>query len=339
MNYIRTLLFLVVCFAAGAGIAEVLLHFRAAAPGTPTAHTGVGNAPPLHGFALPADPAVLSPALLDRFKALHASAVSLEYPRAGLKSTALAQAVTAIKKRGLSVALVPTTLAEPAAHDSADENPYPRPLAEIAQQAQDAGVDVLCISWITAPPPSGSAAYWTAQITAVRKHFHGQIVLAASADLAPSLDDLASADYLGVIGPVHIPRRLPGATGAATLDEMRVYWASQLDMLESLALRSGKPVVLLHMEVPANVSITLPDPAEPPAPAPLNPSLQELSYQALLTETKGRLHTEGLFLVWNPAATADTGAVNGLPALLPKLATLWASDTPHVSTPIADAAK
>jgi len=305
MAHLRTVLFLLCCFLIGMGIATAIMKWRAARATASTGHTGVGNAPALRGFYVPLPRVAES---VKSFAALHATSVAVEYPSgAGTGDAAtLQKAVKRAHDAGLKVLLLP-----PPAFSAT--NPFPLPLPEIAAQAQAAKVDVLCLSWLNRDP---DPSYWNEQAAAVRKVFKGQTVLAATPEIFVRIECTECVDFLAAIGPIQIARRLPSAPADVDLHAMRTSWACVLDTLESFAVKAGKPLMLLNVQVPVTISAKLRSGKNPQTP---DPPLQMLAYEALLYETKGRDSVEGLFLPGGPE--------NGLnPELLPRLKALWSRD-------------
>jgi hypothetical protein len=185
-------------------------------------------------------------------------------------------------------------------------------VSNVAAQAQAAKVDVLCVSWLNTDP---DADYWKPQIERVRQVFTGRILIASTPDIFPRIDFSDAADLIGVIGPLRIARRLPHAPDDVDLHALRTAWAATLDTMESFSIKTGKPLVLLNMEVPVTLTVKMPLPDKPPPTPVANQARQLLAYEALLYETKGRQAVEGLFMPWTPNAP-----------YLSKLQMLWSSD-------------
>ena len=108
---------------------------------------------------------------------------------------------------------------------------------------------------------------------------------------------------------------------------MRTAWACYLDSWESLAFRYGKKLVLLNVSVGA---------AQERGAADFGP----LVYEAVVTETKGRSGTEGLFMNWTVAtlagAAADPSAVNCYPDTLSRISELWLSTAAPATATVPD---
>jgi hypothetical protein len=310
MNMLRNILFFVLCFAIGAGGVLLVRHFKNSLPPPPPVVTRVGTPPTLRGFELPAAAADA----LRGFPALNATAVALEYG----DGSHLASAAKAAHEAHLQVLLVPAAADTGPAFFPRD--PYPKPLPEVAAEAQAAGVDILCISWLKEDPDE---TWWREQIAAVRKAFAGKLILATNSDTAPAVGLWDAVDYLGITGPVELPRRLPGADQTYTIRDARVLWAAKLDEWESLGARNARPVILLNMQLPLDAGATLPA-AGAPAPAP-PPGLRDTFYEALLLETKGRQSTEGLFIRWEKE--------DGLRAILPRITALWSPQSANPAPP------
>jgi hypothetical protein len=312
MKRLQSLLFLVLCFALGVGVALAYLHLRSTAkaidlPGG----IGDGNAPSLRGFSVPAS---INNQLLEAYPPLRATAVAVTYS----PGADLAALVARAHRLKLQVVLLPPP-------KLGAENPYPHPLKDIAAEARAAGIDVLCVSWLDADPDPD---YWKAQIAQVRSSFPGRVLLAAQPDLLPGIEFFDQTDLVGAIGPFDLAVRRPTASHAIAFHDLRTAWANYLDSLESLCFRYGKQLVLLNITVPSTA-------------ANGNSDFIPLAYEALLTETKGRLGTSGLFLNWAPAGdaktpSADEAVINHYPDLLSQIGEMW---TPTAAPPPATTAK
>jgi hypothetical protein len=297
MAHLKTFFFLVCCFLVGMGIATAIVKWRGQPARASVSHTGVGNAPALRGFNVPLDAAGQS---FTEFGSLHATAVAVEY-----RPSNLATVVARAHEQGLRVVLLPP-------HGFSVINPYPSALATIAAQAEAAKVDVLCISWFNTDP---DPAYWNPQIAQVRKLFTGRILIASTPDVFPRIEFPEAVDLLGVIGPLPIARRLPHAPDDVDLHALRMAWAATIDTWESFSIKTGKPLVLLNIDIPATLAVKLPLPDKPPPTPTPDQARQLLAYEALLYETKGRQDVEGLFMRWNPNAP-----------YLAQVQTFWSSD-------------
>lgn len=283
----------------------------------PPVVTGVGDAPADHGFCV-ADASQID-ALAERWKSANATAVGLEYGP-GMDRQSLIGAAGRIHKQGLHIVLLPPgTIAGTAwsAHD-----PYPRPLADIGADAEAAGVETVCISWLNRPP---EADYWRTQVQAMRLTYSGKLILAADARSLERVTCPDVAEILGAIGPIEIPERLPTAPDDVNVKDLRVAWDCQLTELENLAKKYDKKLALLHMDVPLTVRAGL---AAPGAAAPLpvdNPALQGQMYEALLLETKGRsVTTTTLLFDWGFGGRGAGDAPNLAAGVMGKIAPAWA---------------
>ena len=279
MKRLRSIFFLVLCFLLGVGAALTYHRLRKVEVTAPA--IGIGNAPPLRGFSLSTP---VSTALLDSFPPMHATATAIRYP--GDRKT-LGAVVAHIHKLRMKAVLLP-----PAEFSATD--PYPRALAEIAADATAAGVDVVCISWLNVDP---DADYWQAQIAGMRKVFTGRLILAATPDLLPGIEFWDQVDLVGAIGPFDLPLRSGAHSRSVELADVRTAWACYLDSLESLAFRYGKKLVLLNVSVAQGGSQGVAAEFDP------------LVYEAVVTETKGRSGTEGLFMNWT---ASPRGAAQGI---------------------------
>jgi len=184
-------------------------------------------------------------------------------------------------------------------------NPYPKPLLEIAQQAQRLGFDFLVVSWLSAPPDS---TYWQNQLTEVRQHFTGKTIVAGDYDSITRVNFWHLTDYIGTTGGFQLSSKAD-----PSVHDLRVAWASHLDTLESIARSQGKNLFILSQ----------------PAPA-ANPALLLKNYEALLLETKGRLSTDGIFFrrwSFSPNPAADRLAANSRPEILAIFASIWKSES------------
>jgi len=300
MYYVKTFFFLAFCFLLGVGLMYGIRYFRRNnADDSATSHIGIGNAPPLRGFALFLDKS--TPATIANLPVtqLYATAISLSYPATGGEraDTVLAESVSVAHKMGIQVLLLPPRV-------FTDGNPYPQPLTQIAQEAQNAHVDALCLTWLDREPDSNLLR----EIAAVRKIFTGKLIFATTPDVLIAADSFDDIDYIAAIGPVTLPQRLPNASEDVDLHTMCVFWECVLGSLESHALKSSRGLLLLNMTVPETTPL----------------SLQPLTYEALLTQTKGRLNVEGLFLPWSPPGSdIDSTAINRFPEVMRKIPDLW----------------
>jgi hypothetical protein len=333
MQHLKTLFFLVCCFVVGYFIMRGILQFRRHTTDVfETPHTGIGNAPKMRGFTLPLNDT--TPSLFDSLPAakLHATAIALPYPMIGNASDALTQATARAHKHGLQVLLLPPPV-------FSKNNPYRQPIPAIAQQAQTANVDALCLSWLNTDP---DPEFWKRLAAEVRQIFKGKLILAATPEVLVAIESFDGFDEIAAIGPVTLSQRLPHAADDVDLHALRVSWACSLDALESYALKMDKHLMLLNMSVPSTIRAKLAASRGELAPTP-NPALQALAYEALIVETKGRTCIDGLFLPWSPQNSDPIGtpseldAVNHFPALLKKVEELWSptSALPAPPTPPA----
>jgi hypothetical protein len=228
MKKLLNALFLLLCLAAGYGIATAWKpmmrwwHGPGFERSEPTLITGVGDAPAQRGFTLAAPP-VDAGKLFGQWEKLWATAVGIRYTPAW-SAEALAATVKAAHERHFTVTLLPPPV-------FGGTNPYPRPLVQIAEEAKRAGVDRLCVAWLDRVP---DAAYWQEEVAAVRAVFPGKVILASTDDIAPAITCWGLSDYLGVAGQVTLPRRLPHASDAVTFHDLRLAWNSPLTSLGSL---------------------------------------------------------------------------------------------------------
>ena len=162
----------------------------------------------------------------------------------------------------------------------------------------------------------------------MRAVFNGKIVLAGQPAVLPAVTCWDAADIVGAVGPFTLARRLPDAPENVTVHDMRVAWDCALTSLESLAQVNKKKLALLNMNVPAEVSARLPAAGAGNAAPAKNPALQQMIYEALLLETKGRAEmTDALLFDWGGAGQAD--APNNVPGLLAKLGEAWDPKKPR----------
>jgi hypothetical protein len=286
MNALKNIFFLALCLLIGLGIGRGFVYLKNRGGNVdkgfekhedPPRQTGVGDAPGKRGFTLQAGDLASLPALLKEYDGLFATTVGLEYGPSITKA-ALVGAVKQAHQHGMNFVLLP-----PPGFNSG--NPYPRPLKEIAAEAQEAGADFLCISWLKTEPDE---TYWKQQAAEVRTAFQGRVILAATPDVLPWITFWQSVDVVGAIGPVAIAHRQGAPDSALEVKDLRVAWDSAISSMESLARINGRKLALLRMNVP-------------PAPAG-DAAVQKLAYEALLIETKGRAEiTEILLFNWGAA--------------------------------------
>ncbi len=312
MSSVKNIFFLVVCLLVGLGIGKGFVMWKQRGVGKgfekhedPILVTGVGDAPGQRGFAImPSDLPGL-PALLKRQQTVFATSIGVECTDA-LSKAALSDAVKTAHRNHMSVILLPPPAFNP-------RNPYPRPLKEIATEAQQAEVDTLCISWLNTEPDD---EYWKKAAAEVRSVFQGRLILAATPEVLPWVTCWEVVDVVGAIGPVSISHRTGSTKAALEMKDLRVSWDSALTSLESLARINTKPLALLHMDIP-------PDAADP--------QVQKLAYEALLLETKGRAQvTDVLLFDWNsPDAPQHIAEVQA------KMTDAWDPKKPRLPDPPA----
>jgi len=249
---------------------------------------GVGDAPPLRGFAMGLDDSTAG--VIAGLPEVRATAISLAYPATGDGGKVLAKSVAAAHERGLQVVLLPPGR-------FVRGNPYPRALDEVAKEAQEAGVDGFCLTWLDEEVDLGELAR---DVAVVRKFFSGKVILAGTVDVLIAAEGFGDVDDIAVIGPMELPRRLASAAKEVDLQAMRVFWECVLGTVESRTVKEAKGLFLLDMAVAED-------------------ELQQITYEALLLQTKGRTHVEGLFLPWSPRE----GAVDRLPGLMGKMGEYW----------------
>jgi hypothetical protein len=325
MKHVRTAIFLLLCLGLGYGLAQGYLYWRrhtghSFASSFDTLVTGQGDAPGLRGFTLRDPVREDVNALCSQWREMWATAVGIEYSSAWTREAFLATAAAA-RGHGLAVVVLP-----PPAYGGG--NPFPRPLGEVAADAQAAKADAVCIAWLDTDP---DPAYWKKEAAAVRAAYSGKLILAATAAVMPAVACWDVADYVGVAGPIPLPRRLPHASDDVAFHDLRVAWDSQLTTLESIAMNHGRKAALLNVAVPANYWFKLPLPGRPEPTYPVNRGLQSTVYEAMLTETKGRAERSGILLMpWAVGGVPAEGA-NLVPGLLPKIAAAWDPKKPRAA--------
>lgn len=283
---------LVLFFAACAGVGggatyEIMKLWKAGRATENTVLTGTGSAPPWRGVE-----AAWGPGFGETVKGVaraHGTAVAIEWPGDAAK---LKEAVAAAHGEKLAAVVTP-------AGDFSAKDPYPAGLAAVAAAAQAAGADALCVSWANGDVDE---KYWREQIAAVRKNYRGKVIFGVSGEAMADVGLWDAVDYSAVVGPVELPRRLAGASGAYTVDDARALWASELDEWESIGIKSGKPLVLLDVSLAGTVGETLPVGGGRMASAP--EAVREIFYKAVLVETRGRGSTQGLLLSVEPRMLA-----------------------------------
>jgi hypothetical protein len=258
------------------------------------------------------------PKLFEEWRKVFATTVAVRHTPEVSRDT-LAAIAKAAHAKGISLVLLP-----PATY--APENPYSRPLAEIAADAQAARADYLCVSWIG---EQADVEYWKKQVGDVRAVFKGKVILAASPTFVATTACWDLADFNGVAGSITFAKRLPHASDKIDLHDFRMLWDAQLSTFDSLArAHAGKPVALLDVQVPANPAFKMFVPGEAAYRIPVNVALQSMIYEALLVELKGRSAFTGMVLL-----TWDTGpsptAVNRLEGLLSKVTEAWDPKKPR----------
>jgi hypothetical protein len=291
MNQLKTALFAIVCLAIGIGlglgVGKVIRSYRAPVV---QPEAGSGDAPALRGFYFAADAAS---GAFDSLPKIHATAVAIEYTQ---DEGALAATVKHAHSRGLRVMVVPT----PAFHV---KNPFPQELGVVAAAARAAKVDLLCVSWLNA---DADVDYWEGQIAEVRKHFNGQVVLAATPEILPGVEFVDKVDLIGAIAPEELP--LP-RKHAARLQDVENAWASYLDAFESISERYGKKLVMIDAPESGEAN---PDEAQ-----------EELRDEGLVMETKGRGGVAGVFL-------RNAAGLDG--KFLERIGEMWITSKPAPAT-------
>ena len=286
---------------------------------SPAVVTGVGDAPANHGFcAVVSDPKVFGQ-LLDRWQSANATAVGVEYTPE-MDRAALVARAKMIEDRGMSVVLLPPGASTGSAWS--DKNPYPRPLGEIGADAEAAGIQTMCISWLNHPPEPD---YWREQVRELRLQFSGKLILAADGGTLQRVACPDVAEIMGAIGPIEIPRRLPGAPADVSVTDLRVAWNCTLTQLESFAKQYDKKLALLHMDVPLMSTSRLSVPGAAAGPVIKDSALQSELYEALLLETKGRsATTQFLIFDWGAGKRGDGDGPNDALGVMGKIAPCWA---------------
>jgi hypothetical protein len=327
MNHIKTILFLILCLAVGVGIGKAYVWFMRPAAGFTknsgqAVITGVGDAPAVRGFVVRGD-RLPTEALLKEWDKAHATTIGITC-EASLTQPALNEAVMLAHKYDLQVVMVPAGLGEGKGSTRA---PFPNDsITYAASMAEQAKVDFLCVSDLAAEP---NAEYWRNAIAQARSVYKGKIILAARMDVLFRIDLWDLSDMIGVVGPVQIPQRLPDAPAEVTLHDMRVAWDCVLTSLDTFGKVNRKKVALLNMNVPVEVSARLNSPRLKTMPLP-NPALQELIYEALLLETKGRAEMEEVLLFnWGDERDAATiRAPRKMPLLMERVRDYWDPQKP-----------
>jgi hypothetical protein len=328
MNHVKTILFLVLCLAVGVGIGKAYVWFmRPASAGFtknsgPPVITGVGDAPAVRGFVVQWDRLPTEP-LMKEWEKAHATAMGIAYD-AGLSQPALTEAVALAHGHDMQVVMVPAGLGEGAGRERA---PFPNEsITAVASMAEQAKVDYLCVSDLGTEP---NAEYWRNEIAMARGVYKGKIILAARMNVLFRIDFWDLADVIGVVGPVQIPQRLPDAPDEVQLHDMRVAWDCVLTSLDTFGKVNRKKVALLNMNVPAEVSAKLTPPWLKAKPLP-NPALQDLIYEALLLETKGRAEMDELLLFnWGDERDAVTlRTPRKMPIVMEKMRDYWDPQKP-----------
>jgi hypothetical protein len=320
MKHLKNGIFLLGCMAVGFGIAKAYLAWKEYNRYSFEHHegtqvTGVGDAPANRGYTI-RDPGTNIGQLAGAWQEGFATAVGIEYSPSWTHG-ALASATKAAHARHMTVTLLP-------APNFGKANPYPKGLQELAGDAQSAHVDMLCVSWINQPISLENIKYWGGEVAAVRKVFSGKVILAVTAEVAPGVTCWGLSDYIGIAGPVAIPRRLPHAGDEVNVHDFRVMWDCELTSLDSLSRRLGKKVALLNVDVPATYAVKMPVVGTTVKPV-VNVQAQEMVYEAGIVEMKGRSSTIDVMLM--PWGNAD--APNVVPGLMGKVAEAWDPKKPR----------
>jgi hypothetical protein len=327
MKHVKTVLFLLLCLAAGVGIGKAYIYFTQ--PGRrgfeknsgPPLVTGVGDAPAVRGFVVRWD-RLPDDATLKQWEDAHATAVGILYdPR--LTEQNLVNAAKMAHSRHFQVVLLPATFD---AHAGGEQVPFPNGIMNVARMARQAKVDYFCVSDFGTEP---NVAYWRSTISDIRSAFKGKIILAARWQAVFKVDCWDLADVLGVIGPLPLPQRLPDASENVTIHDERVAWDCLLTSLDTYGKINRRKVALLNMNIPVDVSTRMP-PAGSNIKPPRNPALQEMIYEALLLETKGRAEMEDVLLFsWGDERDGSNVLnPNKMPELMAKVHEYWDPQKP-----------
>jgi len=323
MKYARNILIMLLCVAVGLIIGKSFLWVREKyypdysfqSNDRPNRLTGMGDAPDVRGFVLRhVDSQSLGP-LIGEWKNAFATAVGIEYGP-DLTQPALTQACKTAHDAGFSVVLLPP--------GASPKNPYGRPLPQIAQEAETAGVDHFVISWLN---QDSDASYWRSESAAVRKVFHGTVILGASHEFALRVDCWDATDVIGIIGPIPFARLLPSAPEKISETGLRSAWSCTLAGWDSMADYHKKKLAYLRCNVPVAVSHKLPPAGVKDEPT-LNPGLQAMMYETLLLETKSP-DSRIQMLLFDWGVTGDVNTLNQIGrnlGMMKKVAAIWAPE-------------
>ncbi|HVT81429.1 MAG TPA: hypothetical protein VHM90_12305 [Phycisphaerae bacterium] len=307
MNALKNIFFLALCLLIGLGLGKGFVAWKNHGGGgkgftkqeEPILITGVGDAPRQRGFTIQPGNLAALPAVLKENEEIFGTSIGLEYSSAVGKQ-ALTDAVQAAHRKHMGFVLLPPAVFNP-------RNPFHKPLRDVAEDAQRAGVDVLCISWLNSEPDE---AYWKQQAAEARQAFEGQLILAATPEIMPWIGCWDAVDIVGAIGPVPIAHRAARSDAALEMKDFRVSWDSAITSLESLAKVNTRPLALLHMNMPANGNL----------------QTQKLAYEALLVETKGRAKiTDILLFNWE-----GPDAPNKFPDVRARMTDAWDPKKPRL---------
>jgi hypothetical protein len=332
MNHLKTIFFLLVCLAVGVGIGKAYVWWNQPAGrgfehnDGPPVITGIGDAPAQRGFTVRWD-RLPTAATLKEWEGAFATTIGIPCDP-GLTEKALGDTVKLAHAHHFQVALLPPHLGLGGGGAKA---PFPNgSITYAASLAQNAQVDFLCVSDLGHEP---DMEYWRGAISDARGYFQGKIILAGRPGVMFRIDCWDLADIVGVVGPLMPPQRLPSAPDDVTAHDLRVAWDCTLTSLETLAKAHRKKLALLNMNVPAEVAARLPSPAAANVIPAKNPRLQQMLYEALLLETKGRAEMTTM-LLFNWGDPGQTDAPNNMPGLMDKIREAW---DPKKPLPVATA--
>ncbi len=337
MAIVRNFCFLGLCLALGVGMAKGYLWWAHGLQGKNGFEhhdevklvTGIGDAPGNRGFAVGENELQRLPELAKQWSAMFATTVGIEYSES-MSQGILAEAVKAAHRMGMSVVILPPRGKGGTVDDAGLRNPYSRELAEVAANAQAAGADFMCISWLKGEPDE---VYWRQQIAKVRSAYHGKVILGGTAQALPEVGFWDAVDVMGLMGPLPFARRLPNAPDDVTAHDVRIAWECALTEIESLAKSQSKKLALLHANVPLEVSFKLPPVGMAGIKPPKNSEAQRMLYEGLLLETKGRAETTQMLVFdWEGDGPRDVSE------LAEKITGAWDPKKPKVveATPLEE---